>query len=154
MEKIITTLFTKRRTIGYLKGTKEFTGTDGEDLTQYISEVIIDEDDGINVEISPTTKRIHAHVVLEVRHYAKIGVDQDALKEAMATLLPPELRPETGGAYVYVKLIPATVRYTRKGETTQRMDVASIQRRMLNKKNGEILINKTEELGIIEDLEL
>lgn len=137
-----------------MKGTKEFTGTDGEDLTEFISEVIIDDEDGINVEISPTTKRIHAHVVLEVRHYAKIGVDQDALKEAMAKHLPPELQPATGGAYVYVKLIPATVRYTRKGETTQKMDVAVLQKRMLNRKNGEKLINTTKELGIIEDLEI
>lgn len=137
-----------------MKGTKEFTGTDGEDLTEFISEVIIDDEDGINVEISPTTKRIHAHVVLEVRHYAKIGVDQDALKEAMAKHLPPELQPATGGAYVYVKLIPATVRYTRKGETTQKMDVAVLQKRMLNRKNGEKLINTTKELGIIEELEI
>ena len=146
-------MFTRRRTISYLKGTKEFSGTDGEDLSEYIQDVIIDEEDGINVEISPTTKRIHAHVVLEVRHYAKIGVDQDALKDAMAKHLPAELQPATGGAYVFVKLIPATVRYTRKGETTQKMDVAVIQQKMLNRKNGA-LINKTEELGIIEDLEI
>lgn len=142
----------KAQIVKYLKGTKDFEGVDGEELMPYIQKILIDKDDGVNVEISPVNKRIHAHIVLEVQHTARIGVDQNALKEAMAEHLPAHLKPETGGAYVFVKLIPATLRYTRKGEVTEKMSIATLQARMLNrKKNGGKLIHASKELGIIEE---
>ena len=146
---MVTKIFnSKRRNYGYLKGTKNFEGIDGEDLIPYMKDFIIDRDEGINVEISPTNKRVHAHIIIQVEHYAKIGIDQEAIKEALEEHLPAHLKPATGGAYVFTKIIPAIIRYTLKGD---KVSIADLQEKV---KNEPKLNNATEDLGIVEDLEL
>jgi len=110
---------TRRNVISWLYGDNEFSGWSGDELSALVDSVNIPTG-GITVEVGSKTKRIHCHVMIEIKHHSIIKLDHLEIRNHFQKVLPANLKPATGTIYVHVGIVPASTQYTleyiRKGQ--------------------------------------
>jgi hypothetical protein len=114
---------TKNNISSWITGTvdksgHDFSGWGTTELKALIDDINIPVN-GTTVEIAPRTKRIHCHVLIEIKHHAVIHLDIGEVKNYYQRVLPARLKPATGSIYVHVSHVPQSTNYTleyiRKG---------------------------------------
>ena len=89
----------------------EFEGMSGPELRPFILNISIPTD-GVTTEIAPNTKKLHAHLLIEVKHVACLQVNHAAITYAFTRALRDHLKPRNGGKiYVNVRAVPASTNY-------------------------------------------
>ena len=108
---------TKENVMSWITGAKhatkrkaqQFSEYSSDDIAPFIKDIKIP---AMSVEVAPTTKKVHGHVFLEIKHTAYIELDVEAIQTTMINELPKHLSPKTGKPYVWVKNVSAAMHYT------------------------------------------
>lgn len=141
-------ILTKPNIMSWIEGSKHtkakkalpFREMDSDDIAPYIIDIKIPV---MSVEVAPKTKKIHGHVLLEIKHRAYIELNVASIQETMTKELPPELLPKTGNPYVWVKIVSAGMytltAYINKGQEPDKQDVefSNIVKKLAKNPGGE-----------------
>lgn len=127
-------IFTDRTIRSWLKGTDDgkhnFKGWDAEDLDGKVVDIKMPTGE-FAVEIAPRTKRIHAHILIEIKHMASIQLDWEKMRDDIQEKLPDNLKPPDGKLiYLHISSVPTVnyvLDYIRKEKQQPTVDAEEIK---------------------------